>query len=190
MHHALAVLTICILQISLVFSLISHPTVATKLTSSLQSSTRKGTAINMHGDVSSTESIQSLSKYDLWISGAGTLGSMIAERYRAIHPAASIVAETATNNRHNRLSSLGIKCKLRESRNNEDSKSAKNVIISIPPSVALDYAKEVSDACELWAGPENGGKLIFTSSVGVYGDPDGVTVDESSPVANNPRSQR
>ena len=130
-------------------------------------------------------------KYDLFISGAGTLGSLVGEQYLTAHPQARVVAETSGSSRHAALSKLGLECRLRSSRADECLDGcAKNVVIAIPPSAAPNYAEEVEAACRLWAGPEQGGKIVFTSSVGVNGDPDGVTVNEDSAVADGPRAQR
>ncbi len=145
----------------------------------------------MVGDSRADSPTPSLPLHDVWISGAGTLGSIVADVYRLKHPIANIVAETATNYRHAGLFANGIDCRLRDRRSSSDLGTAKNVVISIPPSVSVDYAKEVSAACDIWSGPTHGGKLIFTSSLGVYGDPDGAVVDEKSHVENNnPRSKR
>jgi hypothetical protein len=117
--------------------------------------------------------------HDLWIVGAGTLGEIIAKLYIEEFPNASIIAETKTTTRHSFYESINIKPRLRESRKLEtDSNTAKHVIICIPPSSAKDYVTEVSDSTRLWAGPLGNGSLVYTSSIGVYGDSNGNTVNE------------
>ena len=118
-------------------------------------------------------------KYDLWVAGAGTLGEIVCRLYKEKYPDAKVVAETATTNRHDRLQSYGVMCKVRSTRNEEDVKSARNLIIAFPPSSAADYAAEVSEATRLWAGPMTGGTMAFTSSSAVYGDSEGNIVDEA-----------
>jgi hypothetical protein len=120
-------------------------------------------------------------KYDLWVVGAGTLGEEIIKEWKRLHPSDSVVAETKSANRHSRLESYGATPKLREARTEDDDRTAKTVIIAIPPSATSEkriktgysyngYVEELSDATRLWAGPAGGGSLLFTSSIGVYGD--------------------
>lgn len=119
-------------------------------------------------------------KHDLWICGAGTIGEDIVKAWKGRKEndkSLSIIAETRSDKRHETLSSLGATPRLRESRSTDDLKTAKNVIIAIPPSAGKTgydyksgYIDELSEATRLWAGPEGGGSLVFTSSVGVYGD--------------------
>lgn len=120
--------------------------------------------------------------HDLWIVGAGTLGSIIAKQYRTSYPEANIVAETKTSNRHPELQSFNILNKLRSNRTSRNYKQAKNVVITLPPSSSTNYAEELNEACQLWAGPEHGGQLIFTSSLAVYGEAKNKIVDENFPV--------
>eukprot|EP01035_Chromulina_nebulosa_P017849 gene17849-23462_t len=123
-----------------------------------------------------------ISEYDLWIVGAGTIGQIIAKQWKEKFPNDIIVAETRTPNRHNFYNDIGVIPKLRGDRTSVSSKKAKNVIISIPPSGKSDnntYIEELTAAYELWAGPLGGGSMIFTSSIAVYGESLGNTVDEN-----------
>lgn len=118
---------------------------------------------------------------DLWVAGAGTLGSFAAKQWKEMHgPDSVVVAETKTTARHDALIAAGIKPRLREQRSVDDEVCARNLIIAIPPSVCKsgEYSIEVADACRIWAGPLGGGNLIFTSSISVYGDSIGNTVNE------------
>lgn len=117
-------------------------------------------------DGSSSENIV----HDLWVVGAGTLGESICRQYKIQHPHASVVGETATTNRHDRMNSFGVIPRLRTSRTVSDEKSAKNVVVSLPPSSSSDYSGAIRDAITVWRGPSGGGSLIFTSSLAVYGD--------------------
>lgn len=117
-------------------------------------------------------------KYDLWIAGCGTLGEYILKQWRDTHPTDSIIAETKTPQRHEKLSELGVTCRLRSERVEEDHHTAKTVIIAIPPSASDDYAEEMHSATQLWAGPDYGGSLVLTSSIGVYGASNGNIVNE------------
>lgn len=120
---------------------------------------------------------------DLWIVGAGTLGEYIAKEYlsKQLNMQLPVVTETLSENRHPKLLSLGSEVRLRCNRCKEDYRSAKSVIICIPPSRSKDsdYIGEIFDAIQLWAGPNGGGSLIFTSSISVYGDSLGNIVDEN-----------
>lgn len=124
-------------------------------------------------------------KHDLWIVGAGTLGEIVAKEWKRLHSEDIIVAETRSTSRHEKLTSYGVNPRLRVDRTDNDTRTARNVIICIPPyssTAASDqnqYISELSDACQLWAGPLGGGSLVFTSSVSVYGDSFGNIVDEN-----------
>lgn len=118
-------------------------------------------------------------QYDLWIAGAGTLGEIICKAYKNKFPDARIVAETLSTSRHDRLSGLGAEPRLREQRSESDFKTARNLVIAIPPSAsAKAYVDLISDASQLWAGPLGGGTMVFTSSLAVYGDSHGNIVNE------------
>lgn len=122
--------------------------------------------------------------HDLWIVGAGTLGTLIADIWQETFPGVSIVTETKTETRHGHYAASGKEPRLRDNRSDEDTGSAKHVIIALPPSSSggaggtHGYAEEISKAALLWAGPNAGGTLTFTSSIGVYGDSLGNRVDE------------
>lgn len=118
-------------------------------------------------------------KYDLWIVGSGTLGEFILKEWKQKYPTSNVIAETKTINRHDLIKSLDIIPRLRENRSEIDDYSAKNVIICLPPSSCEEYADEVHSASRLWAGVKGGGNLVFTSSLGVYGESNGNTVTES-----------
>jgi hypothetical protein len=49
-----------------------------------------------------------------------------------------------------------------------------------------DYAGEARRAASLWGGKP--GRLVFTSSGGVYAEQSGGMVDEKSPLGDTPRS--
>jgi len=119
-------------------------------------------------------------KYDLWVVGSGTLGEYILKQWKSKYPMSNIVAETKSSNRHDSIKSIGkVITRLREDRNDLDFRSAKNVIICLPPSSAVEYSDEVHAATRLWAGRSSGGNLVFTSSLGVYGESNGNIVTES-----------
>ena len=120
---------------------------------------------------------------DLWVVGAGTLGEIVCRLYKQRHPQARVVAETATNTRHARLvAEYDVTCHLRGDRSNKDEGTARNVVITIPPSSSTDYTEEITEATKLWAGPSGGGRLVFTSSTAAYGESDGKVVTEDSQV--------
>jgi hypothetical protein len=120
-------------------------------------------------------------KYDLWVVGSGTLGEYILKQWKSKYPLSNIIAETKSNSRHDSIKSIGetVMTRLREDRNDLDYRSAKNVIICLPPSSAEEYSDEVHAATTLWAGRSSGGNLVFTSSLGVYGESNGNIVTES-----------
>ena len=118
-------------------------------------------------------------KYDLWVVGAGTLGNIIGNEWKKLYPNSKVLMETRTNKRHDEYKNNNLIPKLRGERCENDCTKSKNVVICIPPSAADDYLAEISDACRLWAGGEGGGKLVFTSSISVYGESIGNVVNEN-----------
>eukprot|EP01038_Epipyxis_sp_PR26KG_P011506 gene11506-15412_t len=139
-----------------------------------------------------TEQTSENLKYDLWIVGAGTLGEYVIKQYKAMFPDAVVVAETSTTTRHTSLLSqfpTNLQVRLKENRSEIiDAKSAKNVIICFPPSQSKEFVDEISSACRIWAGSVAGGNLVYSSSIGVYGDSIGNTVNEDFRVDTRSKS--
>lgn len=120
-------------------------------------------------------------KHDVWVVGSGTLGEQVLS-ILANMGTTQIVAETKSSKRAQSITSLGCEHRLRDQRSSVDEMTAKTVIICMPPSSATNYSAEVQHASRLWSGPDAGGNLIYTSSIGVYGDACGNTVTELSTV--------
>ena len=117
---------------------------------------------------------------DLWIVGCGTLGLLAAQQYKQANPTASVIGETATTKNHEELKKMQIFPRLREERDDDMMRVARNIIVCIPPSAAFNneaYEQELCAAYQAWAGPEYG-NLVYTSSTAVYGDSYGNIVDE------------
>jgi hypothetical protein len=118
--------------------------------------------------------------HDLWVCGAGNIGEEVIKAWKRLGGGDRIVAETMSSSRHESLSSLGASAVTRSARSAADERTARTVVIAIPPSAGKGrgqeydyhsgYLEELSEATRLWAGPLGGGSLVFTSSVGVYGD--------------------
>jgi Zn-dependent alcohol dehydrogenase len=117
--------------------------------------------------------------HDVWIVGAGTLGELVIKGLRSKSAACRIIGETKSSVDMSAITNLGAEHRARDARTSIDEGSAKNVVICLPPSCAKDYAEEVHAATRLWAGPQGGGNLVFTSSIGVYGESSGNIVDEA-----------
>ncbi|KAJ1409776.1 hypothetical protein B484DRAFT_336557 [Ochromonadaceae sp. CCMP2298] len=120
-------------------------------------------------------------KHDLWVVGCGTMGEFLVQQCKSQYPDSQVVAETLTTNRQARIEAVGAQHKLRESRDESDDGTARTVIICLPPSLMqqAEYVEELFKATRLWAGPEGGGNLVYTSSLAVYGPSDGNTVTEA-----------
>jgi hypothetical protein len=134
---------------------------------------------------------------DLWVAGAGVLGSSVLQRWR---PASKnnlpVVGETRasiiSNNRLPISTLAKISHRHRHQRSDQDNYSCDNVLISFPPSFGsnstsgAEYLSEVRSACRLW-NPTNthNGKLVLISSTAVYGNPGDVVVNELSDVDSN-----
>lgn len=116
--------------------------------------------------------------YDLWVAGAGILGSLAALEWKKEYPNSKIIAETRSNSKHDMFQSNGIIPRLRSERSSKDEFKCKNVLIAFPPSTSGDYIDEINEACRLWAGPEGGGSMVVTSSSAVYGESIGNVCNE------------
>ena len=106
-------------------------------------------------------------------------GTFAAKKWKEMFPTAKICGETKTTTRHDELIKIGIEPRLRDDRSVNDESSAKHLLICIPPSAAALYDEEISESIRLWGGPIGGGKLVFTSSIGIYGESNGNTVTET-----------
>jgi hypothetical protein len=138
---------------------------------------------SMHKFKDNTDRCEAQHNLDLWIVGAGTLGKLVSEQWRNKFANDSIVAETQSNKRHESYLINQVIPQLRSQRNlNNGKPKAKNLVICLPPSSSSNYVEEIQSALELWSGPESGGSLVFTSTIGVYGTAEGQTVNEMSPV--------
>lgn len=121
-------------------------------------------------------------QHDIWIVGSGTLGVKILSQLKNKPRYANIVAETQSEARRKEIQSIGgIEHRLRTMRSVADTGSARNVIICLPPSCSTSYTDEIHEATRLWAGKTGGGNLIYTSSIGVYGEAAGSIVTEDYP---------
>ena len=135
-----------------------------------------------------TEVASTASKYDTWVVGSGVLGTLIASHLQSHDVCSKVVAETRSESRRAEIEGMGVSHRIREERTEKDHGTARNVIICLPPSCSDLYADEVQEAARLWAGEEGGGSLIYTSSIGVYGEAPGCTVTENTPADDNPAS--
>lgn len=126
--------------------------------------------------------------HDTWVVGSGTLGTHIISQLQSQCAGGKIVAETRSEARKKELEGMGALHVTRDQRIDKDYGTARNVIICLPPSCSSSYSAEVSEATRLWAGRKGGGNLVYTSSIGVYGDAPGCTVSEATPVNDSPES--
>lgn len=139
-------------------------------------------------------------KYDLWIVGAGTLGSLIAEEWIRKNPGSKVVAETMSSRGHLSLLELGAIPKLRSARSELDKYSAKNVVVCIPPysrsGETSNYLEEIAlsaDLRSIASGQTLGygmGITLMISSTTVYGEEVDGVVTEESPIDRGSRSSR
>ena len=130
---------------------------------------------------------------DLWIVGAGTLGTYaVTEWVNKKRGMGTIVAETRTESRHEELRARGAQPRLRSNRKDDECFCARNVLICIPPSahpLGQEYALELYLASRLWAGSKYGA-LLFTSSTVVYGDASNTVTEKFRTDSRSNRSLR
>lgn len=101
--------------------------------------------------------------YDLLIIGCGVLGTRIASLWSERHSDARIHAITGTSNRHKELESMGV---IPYTADKVPDGEFGYVVFCVPPSAFPGgYARAVSDATRF---VKEGGKMVFTSSTGVY----------------------
>lgn len=142
--------------------------------------------------------------YDLFVSGAGSLGARVAASWKRLHKHAVVVGETMTEKRHALLRSEQIQPATRETRESVLLNSGKtrensfaNVIYCVPPSDFVKeenqecpYVKDVQNVLSLW---NRMGSFVFISSGGVYDahkESSVFTVDVNSKLSNGERAQR
>jgi len=108
----------------------------------------------------------------------------VAEQYLAKFPGSNVVAETRSDTRHESLRALGVNPRTRDS---PDAPKATNVVFCAAPGGNEDYPAEVRRAVSLWGGKDSG-RMVFTSSSGVFAETEGKKVDEDSVVdSESPR---
>ena len=77
---------------------------------------------------------------------------MIVRKWKSQYPTSTIIAETLTERRHPLFHAMGVDTRLRANRSGDSIKTAKNVVICLPPSAAgSGYIEEISNATFLWA---------------------------------------
>ena len=82
----------------------------------------------------------------------GTLGELLIKQWKAKFPESTVIAETLTEKRHPFYQKIGVEGRIRSNRTSDDMKSAKHLVICLPPSAALKgYMEEISNATMLWA---------------------------------------
>lgn len=120
-------------------------------------------------------------KGSLLISGAGTLGTLVAKEWILRNPTARVVGETASADRHADLRALGVQP--RESGGGAGDETFENLVISFPPREG--YVDAVKRALACWDGT---GGCILVSSGAVYAEEDGGVVTEASATRASPRT--
>ncbi|CAM9174545.1 unnamed protein product [Discosporangium mesarthrocarpum] len=132
------------------------------------------------------QAAMSVKQDDLYIVGAGYLGTLIGKQWREKFPSATIYAETRTTSKHDVLRAEGVTPILRHLR--KEGQRCTNVVFCASPSGNEDYSGEVAAAAaEVWDGE---GTFVFTSSSGIYAENDGGTVTEQSPLSDSPRAAK
>lgn len=123
----------------------------------------------------------STSPDDLLIVGAGHLGRLIAQTWRAKHPSATIVGETGSEASHSTLREIGVIPALAETAPG----LFPRVVFCAPPSKFKDYAAAASSAT---GRVTPSGRFVFTSSSAVTGAATHIT--EQTPAdMEGPRSK-
>jgi len=124
---------------------------------------------------------------DLLIVGAGYLGEIIGTLWLKSGDSKRVFAETRSNRKHNVLSGKGMQPLLRAERNQHPFNQWHNIVFCASPSGNDNYVGELEEAVKLWSGD---GNFVFTSSTGIFAEDSGGVVTSSSPLGNNPRSQK
>ena len=111
------------------------------------------------------------------VVGVGVLGTNLCEKLLSSpkYAGSSITGITKTSTRHETIrEKMGTEASrliLLTADNVEcsDEEKFQDVVFCAPPSGFEDYAGAVEDAVRnLWAGPQQGGQFVFTSSGGMY----------------------
>lgn len=128
--------------------------------------------------------------HDLWVVGAGHLGHLIVAEWMKTHPNSnrlSVVAESRSNRKwHSNPKVEGVSYRLRQDRSVEA--KAKNVIVCFSPSIS-NFMEELDSASDIYC-ESAGGKLLYTSSTGVYEGFNGTATESSVLPLPSDRSRR
>lgn len=124
---------------------------------------------------------------DLLVVGAGHLGGLVARRWLASNPKATVTLKFRSNNpeRTEKLTLDGFKVISCEG---GEQVRCKNVVFCAPPTGNPDYANDVANNIDNHWDNTGESCFVFTSAGSVYGENSGGVVDEESAVVRTERS--
>ena len=117
------------------------------------------------------------------IIGAGHLGARVADLWARRSVDSRVLAETNSSPAGGLLLDDYI---VHRFRTDPDPRPSSYVLFSVPPSSVQEYRDEAARAVRLWNG---GGRLLMTSSTGVYGEANGGVCIEESPLSSSERAR-
>lgn len=125
---------------------------------------------------------------DLLVIGAGTLGMLVARRWKTLNPAAKINLKFRSDNseRNSALVQEGFTVVSKES---GEGVRAGVVVFCAPPTGNNDYAEDIlASVTDHWSPSDPGSVFVFTSAGSVYQENSGAEVDEMSATVRTERS--
>ena len=120
--------------------------------------------------------------------GAGTLGMLVARRWKTLNPAAKINLKFRSDNseRNSALVEEGFTVVSKES---GEGVRAGVVVFCAPPTGNNDYAEDIlASVTDHWSPSDPGSVFVFTSAGSVYQENSGAEVDEMSATVRTERS--
>ncbi|KAK7303155.1 hypothetical protein RJT34_14056 [Clitoria ternatea] len=127
---------------------------------------------------------QPIGHHDLLIVGPGTLGRLVAHKWRQEYPGCQVFGQTLTINHHDELIQIGINPSLKWTK---DTIKFPYVIFCAPPYQSSHYHADLREAALCWNGE---GSFVFTSSSAPYDCNNNGLCDEDTPVVPIGRSSR
>lgn len=133
----------------------------------------------------------------LLVVGAGVLGRLAAQEWRALNPNSDQLVYGVTRTRvdeerETAMLAEGIKHRYRSDVEADVRCGTRwpYVLFSASPGGNDDYASAVASALKYWDTAAPDACFVLTSSAGVYSEDNGGVVSEMSPVGSGPRSER
>ena len=154
------------------------------------------TLLSLTSPTSRSGHIRAYGQSPLLVVGAGVLGRLAAQEWRALHPGSGeVYGVTRTRideEREAAMKAEGIRHRYRSDVEADVRCGTRwpYVLFSASPGGNEDYVGAVSSALKYWDSTAPGACFVLTSSAGVYAEDGGGVVCETSPIGSDARTDR